>query len=83
VKTTHSRGGNFARSCYFLSSVKHIACVVKVITEERQELYQKLLALRTHGIVKNEELYQNRYRFNFHDTSISHWVYGNAGVGLF
>lgn len=44
--------------------VKHIAAGEGgMITTNNKELYQKLLNLRTHGIVKNSELYQNSIEF--------------------
>ena len=44
--------------------VKHIACGEGgMITTNDEELYKKLLALRTHGIIKDEEQYQNSTDF--------------------
>jgi UDP-4-amino-4,6-dideoxy-N-acetyl-beta-L-altrosamine transaminase len=44
--------------------VKHIACGEGgMITTNDSELYERLLMLRTHGIVKNDELYQNSIEF--------------------
>ncbi|MBL0738848.1 UDP-4-amino-4,6-dideoxy-N-acetyl-beta-L-altrosamine transaminase [Flavobacterium sp. GN10] len=44
--------------------VKHIACGEGgMITTDDEKLYKKLLALRTHGIVKNESEYTNSIEF--------------------
>jgi UDP-4-amino-4,6-dideoxy-N-acetyl-beta-L-altrosamine transaminase len=54
--------GNFADLAIFsFHPVKHIACGEGgMITTNRQELYQKLLLLRTHGITKNpEQMHEN------------------------
>ncbi|GGC09542.1 UDP-4-amino-4,6-dideoxy-N-acetyl-beta-L-altrosamine transaminase [Dyadobacter sediminis] len=52
---------NFADLAIFsFHPVKHIACGEGgMITTNDAELYQKLLALRTHGIVKSNDLYVN------------------------
>ncbi|MCF0039104.1 UDP-4-amino-4,6-dideoxy-N-acetyl-beta-L-altrosamine transaminase [Dyadobacter fanqingshengii] len=52
---------NFADLAIFsFHPVKHIACGEGgMITTNNLELYQKLLALRTHGIVKSNDLYIN------------------------
>ena len=52
---------NFADLAIFsFHPVKHIACGEGgMITTNDSELYQKLLALRTHGIVKSNDLYVN------------------------
>lgn len=61
----HCGNGNFADLAIFsFHPVKHIACGEGgMITTNNAELYQKLLALRTHGIIKNEELYVNSVEF--------------------
>ena len=53
--------GNFADLAIFsFHPVKHIACGEGgMVTTNNQELYNKLIRLRTHGIVKNDELYTN------------------------
>lgn len=44
--------------------VKHIACGEGgMITTDNEELYNKLIQLRTHGIVKSDELYTNTIEF--------------------
>ncbi|WP_396596522.1 UDP-4-amino-4,6-dideoxy-N-acetyl-beta-L-altrosamine transaminase [Dokdonia sp. R86516] len=57
----HCGNGNFADLAIFsFHPVKHIASGEGgMITTNSEELYNKLLALRTHGIVKNDELYTN------------------------
>ena len=57
--------GNFADLAIFsFHPVKHIACGEGgMITTNDEKLYQKLLQLRTHGIVKNDELYTNSKDF--------------------
>jgi UDP-4-amino-4,6-dideoxy-N-acetyl-beta-L-altrosamine transaminase len=57
--------GNFADlSIFSFHPVKHIACGEGgMITTNSKDLYTKLLALRTHGIVKNDELYTNSIEF--------------------
>ncbi len=53
--------GNFADLAIFsFHPVKHIACGEGgMITTNDEKLYKKLLTLRTHGIVKDNQLYQN------------------------
>ena len=55
--------GNFADLAIFsFHPVKHIACGEGgMITTNNQELYQKLLLLRTHGITKNPEQMQENH----------------------
>ncbi|WP_093114431.1 UDP-4-amino-4,6-dideoxy-N-acetyl-beta-L-altrosamine transaminase [Salinimicrobium catena] len=57
--------GNFADLAIFsFHPVKHIASGEGgMITTNDEELYQKLLQLRTHGIIKNDELYSNSIEF--------------------
>lgn len=57
--------GNFADLAIFsFHPVKHIASGEGgMITTNNEELYQKLLMLRTHGIVKSNELYTNSVEF--------------------
>lgn len=57
--------GNFADLAIFsFHPVKHIASGEGgMITTNDPELYQKLLQLRTHGIVKNNEVYTNSIEF--------------------
>ncbi|WP_438969473.1 UDP-4-amino-4,6-dideoxy-N-acetyl-beta-L-altrosamine transaminase [Nonlabens sp.] len=57
--------GKFADLAIFsFHPVKHIACGEGgMITTNDAALYHKLLALRTHGIVKNDQLYTNSIEF--------------------
>ncbi len=57
--------GNFADLAIFsFHPVKHIACGEGgMITTNDEKLYKKLLQLRTHGIVKNDDLYKNSVEF--------------------
>jgi len=57
--------GNFADlSIFSFHPVKHIASGEGgMITTNNRELYEKLLELRTHGIVKDDEKYQNPLEF--------------------
>jgi UDP-4-amino-4,6-dideoxy-N-acetyl-beta-L-altrosamine transaminase len=57
--------GNFADLAIFsFHPVKHIACGEGgMITTNDEQLYKKLLQLRTHGIVKIDELYTNTTEF--------------------
>lgn len=57
--------GNYADLAIFsFHPVKHIACGEGgMITTNDQSLYKKLLALRTHGITKNESEYSNSIEF--------------------
>ena len=61
----HCGNGNFADLAIFsFHPVKHIASGEGgMITTNDEDLYQKLLALRTHGIVKNDDLYINDTEF--------------------
>ncbi|WP_397300238.1 UDP-4-amino-4,6-dideoxy-N-acetyl-beta-L-altrosamine transaminase [Nonlabens ulvanivorans] len=61
----HCGNGNFADLAIFsFHPVKHIACGEGgMITTNDESLYQKLLALRTHGIVKDDDLYTNSVEF--------------------
>ncbi len=58
--------GNFADLAIFsFHPVKHIASGEGgMITTNNEELYQKLLMLRTHGIVKSNELFSNSISFS-------------------
>ena len=57
--------GNFADLAIFsFHPVKHIACGEGgMITTNDAKLYKKLLQLRTHGIVKDDDLFQNSVEF--------------------
>lgn len=57
--------GNYADLAIFsFHPVKHIACGEGgMVTTNDEALYKKLLALRTHGIIKNEAEYSNSIEF--------------------
>jgi UDP-4-amino-4,6-dideoxy-N-acetyl-beta-L-altrosamine transaminase len=61
----HCGNGNFADLAIFsFHPVKHIVSGEGgMITTNNEELYQKLLMLRTHGIVKSDDLYTNSVEF--------------------
>jgi dTDP-4-amino-4,6-dideoxygalactose transaminase len=67
--------GNFADLAIFsFHPVKHIACGEGgMITTNDGALYKKLLKLRTHGIVKSEDLYTNSIAFAGGDTNYPGW----------
>jgi UDP-4-amino-4,6-dideoxy-N-acetyl-beta-L-altrosamine transaminase len=64
-KTQNCGNSNFADLAIFsFHPVKHIACGEGgMVTTNNEVLYQKLLALRTHGITKNESEYTNSAKF--------------------
>lgn len=64
---------NFADLAIFsFHPVKHIACGEGgMVTTNDEALYKKLLALRTHGITKNESEYTNSIEFAFGQESQS------------
>jgi UDP-4-amino-4,6-dideoxy-N-acetyl-beta-L-altrosamine transaminase len=61
----HCGNGNFADVAIFsFHPVKHITSGEGgMITTNNEELYQKLLTFRTHGIVKSNDLYTNSIEF--------------------
>lgn len=67
----HCGNGKFADLAIFsFHPVKHIACGEGgMITTNDEKLYQKLLSLRTHGIVKNELSYVNTIDFASSETN--------------
>lgn len=60
-ETQNCGNGRFADvSIFSFHPVKHIAAGEGgMITTNDQQLYEKLIALRTHGIVRNEEIFSN------------------------
>ena len=66
---------NFADLAIFsFHPVKHIACGEGgMVTTNDVELYNKLLALRTHGIVKSNDLYVNSIELAGGDESYPGW----------
>jgi hypothetical protein len=69
----HCGNGNFADLAIFsFHPVKHIACGEGgMITTNDEKLYEKLLQLRTHGIVKDEKKYKNTSAFAIGSTVMS------------
>lgn len=67
--------GKFAElSIFSFHPVKHIACGEGgMITTNDEALYQKLLQLRTHGIVKNEALFTNSIELAGGDSVYPGW----------
>lgn len=61
-------------SIFSFHPVKHIACGEGgIITTDNEELYNKLVQLRTHGIVKSDDLYTNSIEFSGGDNSYPLW----------
>tara|TARA_R110000868_G_scaffold118059_2_gene313292 strand:- start:21572 stop:22774 length:1203 start_codon:yes stop_codon:yes gene_type:complete len=73
AKTQNCGNSKFADLAIFsFHPVKHIACGEGgMVTTNDEVLYKKLLALRTHGITKNESDYTNSVSFANGDTSES------------
>lgn len=61
----HCGNGRFAdMSIFSFHPVKHIASGEGgMVTTDNENLYKKLLRLRTHGIVKDNDLYENPVKF--------------------
>jgi dTDP-4-amino-4,6-dideoxygalactose transaminase len=82
--------GKFADlSIFSFHPVKHIASGEGgMITTDDKDLYEKLLQLRTHGIVKSDEKYKNSLEFAAGSSAsgiprhLSRMVHGNAGFRL-
>lgn len=76
--------GNFADLAIFsFHPVKHIACGEGgMITTNDEKLYRKLLMLRTHGIVKSEDLYTNSIEFAGGDTKYPLWYMEMQQLGF-
>ena len=76
--------GNFADLAIFsFHPVKHIACGEGgMITTNDKALYDKLLILRTHGITKNESLYQNSIEFAGGIDSYPIWYMEMQAIGF-
>ena len=75
--------GNFADLAIFsFHPVKHIASGEGgMITTNNEELYQKLLMLRTHGIVKSNDLYTNSIEFAGGQDSYPLWYMEMQDLG--
>ena len=64
IKQNCGNGQNADLAIFSFHPVKHIAAGEGgMITTNNQELYKKLLSLRTHGIVKNDDDYTNSIEF--------------------
>lgn len=76
--------GSFADLAIFsFHPVKHIACGEGgMITTNDEKLYKKLLMLRTHGIVKSEDLYTNSIEFAGGDTKYPLWYMEMQQLGF-
>jgi UDP-4-amino-4,6-dideoxy-N-acetyl-beta-L-altrosamine transaminase len=76
--------GNFADLAIFsFHPVKHIACGEGgMVTTNDEKLYKKLLMLRTHGIVKSEDLYTNSIEFAGGDTQYPLWYMEMQQLGF-
>lgn len=75
--------GNFAELAIFsFHPVKHIACGEGgMITTNDITLYNKLLALRTHGIVKNNDLFTNSIEFAGGEKQYPMWYMEMQSLG--
>ena len=71
----HCGNGKFADLAIFsFHPVKHIAAGEGgMITTNDKGLYERLLRLRTHGIVKNDDLYENSIEFAGGDQQYPAW----------
>lgn len=82
--TTQTCGnGNYANLAIFsFHPVKHIASGEGgMITTNDKDLYEKLLQLRTHGIVKNNELYTNSIELAGGDDQYPGWYMEMQNLG--
>lgn len=75
---------NFADLAIFsFHPVKHIASGEGgMVTTNDENLYKKLLQLRTHGIVKGDELYTNSIEFAGGDTQYPGWYMEMQDLGF-
>lgn len=76
--------GNFADLAIFsFHPVKHIASGEGgMVTTNDEKLYQKLLQLRTHGIVKSEDLYTNTIAFAGGENNYPAWYMEMQDLGF-
>lgn len=76
--------GNFAELAIFsFHPVKHIASGEGgMITTNDKKLYKKLLQLRTHGIVKQDDLYTNNIEFAGGDETYPGWYMEMQTLGF-
>lgn len=82
--TQNCGNGNFADLAIFsFHPVKHIASGEGgMITTNNESLYKKLLALRTHGIVKNNDLYTNSIALAGGDNEYPGWYMEMQNLGF-
>lgn len=82
-KVQNCGNGNFADLAIFsFHPVKHIACGEGgMITTNDDALYQKLLQLRTHGIVKNNDLYTNSIELAGGEETYPSWYMEMQNLG--
>ena len=83
-QTQNCGNGNFAELAIFsFHPVKHIACGEGgMVTTNDEALYKKLQMLRTHGIVKSEDLYTNSIAFAGGDTNYPGWYMEMQDLGF-
>jgi UDP-4-amino-4,6-dideoxy-N-acetyl-beta-L-altrosamine transaminase len=85
-KKQNCGNGNFADLAIFsFHPVKHIACGEGgMITTNNEELYRKLLSLRTHGITKNTTEFINSKEFASGEKSVSYpgWYMEMQNLGF-
>lgn len=63
--------------------VKHIAAGEGgMVTTNNKDLYEKLLQLRTHGIIKNDQAYKNSIEFAGGDTEYPLWYMEMQDLGF-
>lgn len=82
--TQNCGNGAFADLAIFsFHPVKHIASGEGgMVTTNDEALYKKLLMLRTHGIVKSEDLYTNTIEFAGGDTNYPGWYMEMQELGF-
>lgn len=82
--TQNCGNGVFANLAIFsFHPVKHIASGEGgMVTTNDEALYKKLLMLRTHGIVKSEDLYTNSFEFAGGDSSYPGWYMEMQNLGF-
>ncbi len=83
-KNQNCGNGNFADLAIFsFHPVKHIASGEGgMVTTNDEDLYNKLLQLRTHGIVKSEDLYTNSIEFAGGDIQYPLWYMEMQQLGF-
>lgn len=83
-KQQNCGNGNFADLAIFsFHPVKHIASGEGgMVTTNDEKLYKKLLKLRTHGIVKSEDLYTNSIEFAGGDIAYPGWYMEMQDLGF-